>query len=155
MTGKSGTVEERFWPKVNKDGPLPDPKTGVETCCWVWTAHRNNHGYGTLDKRYAHRISYSLRHGAIPDGLVIDHLCRTPFCVNPDHLQPVPQMVNTQRQGMRCNNKSGHRGVHWSKAARKWSVQVTANYKVHNGGHFANLEDAARAAEQLRRELHG
>ena len=146
---------ERFWPKVNKEGPLPSPNTGIQTRCWIWTAHLTDRGYGTLDKKYAHRISYVLQHGAIPIGLVIDHLCRTPACVNPDHLQPVTQIVNVQRQGIRSNNKSGHRGVHWSKSTRKWCVQVTANYKVHTAGSFADLEDAVLAAIKLRRELHG
>src|SRR5690349_17302561 len=48
--------------------------------CWIWLAGRNRYGYGIIAvarvSRLAHRVSYELRHGAIPDGLVLDHLCR-------------------------------------------------------------------------------
>ena len=152
----NGTIEERFWAKVDKNGPQPD---GIDGTCWVWTASVNNVGYGQLKDgprtAKAHRLSYEWCVGPIPDGLVIDHLCRVRRCVNPDHLQPVPQMVNSQRQGIRINNKSGHRSVHWVAKARKWCVQVTANYKVYSGGHFTNLEDAVAAATKLRQGLHG
>lgn len=73
-----------------------------ENGCWIWTAALNNHGYGTtvgVDKRhaYAHRLSYELHVGPIPDGMSLDHLCRTPACVNPDHLEPVTQRENVLR----------------------------------------------------------
>lgn len=45
----------------------------------------------------AHRFSYNLLVGHIPDGLVIDHLCRVRCCVNPDHLEPVTSIENTHR----------------------------------------------------------
>lgn len=155
-----GTPEQRFWPKVDKNGPLPDPSTAMITPCWVWTGALSDKGYGHLNvgggvSQYAHRLSYEWRVGPIADGLVIDHLCRNRQCVNPDHLETVSNMVNTQRQGLRSNNKSGHRGVHWVERCRKWHVQVTAKGKVHNGGYFANLDDAAAAAKNLRRKWHG
>ncbi len=48
-------------------------------------------------KVYVHRFSYELHIGPIPEGLVIDHLCRTPACVNPDHLEPVTNAENVRR----------------------------------------------------------
>jgi hypothetical protein len=45
----------------------------------------------------AHRISYKEFIGPIPEGLVIDHKCRTRHCVNPDHLEPVTSLENTRR----------------------------------------------------------
>lgn len=70
--------------------------------CWEWSAaHNPKSGYavmrvdGTL--RYAHRLSYELHVGPIPDGLVIDHLCMNRGCVNPAHLEPVTQGENTRR----------------------------------------------------------
>lgn len=67
--------------------------------CWIWTGARNPQGYGQvrLDsqrKGPAHRAMYELLVGPIPEGLVIDHLCSNPPCVNPDHLEPVTQRVN-------------------------------------------------------------
>lgn len=89
---------DRFAAKVALDG---------ETDCLVWTAAKIRKGYGHFflrkDERgrpilvLAHRWSYEWHRGPIPDGLVIDHLCRNPSCVNPDHLEPVTAAENTRR----------------------------------------------------------
>lgn len=85
------TVEQRFWAKVDKQ-PVG---------CWVWVGASNGHGYGKfyLDGKVvgAHRVSYELARGPIPEGLVIDHLCRNRACVKPDHLEPVTTQVNIVR----------------------------------------------------------
>lgn len=69
--------------------------------CWLWTARLNEHGYGNfwlLGKlSLAHRASYELHVGPIPEGLTLDHLCRVRRCVNPEHLEPVTQAENYQR----------------------------------------------------------
>ena len=93
-----GTLEERFWPKVNKVGPLPDyaPHLGP---CWLWMAGKIR-GYGnfrTQGGTQAHRFAYSLEFGTIPDGLELDHLCRNRACVRPSHLEAVTGLVNIRR----------------------------------------------------------
>lgn len=69
--------------------------------CWEWTATRSTEGYGVFTegrKQFrAHRRSYELLMGPIPDGLHLDHLCRNRGCVNPDHLEPVTSKVNALR----------------------------------------------------------
>lgn len=74
-----------------------DPETG----CWSWLGYLNHNGYGRLNvggkQLRAHRASYETFVGPIPDGLVIDHLCRNRACVNPEHLEPVTMQVNTER----------------------------------------------------------
>lgn len=72
-----------------------------DTRCWNWVGARTSSGYGNLlidGKNFvAHRVSYELHRGRIPDGLNLDHLCRNRACVNPDHLDPVTQRVNLLR----------------------------------------------------------
>lgn len=86
------TLSERFWEKVERAGPGE---------CWNWTGWNGHKGYGRIwvdgAGRPAHRVSYELAKGPIPEGLVIDHLCRNPGCVNPDHLEPVTQAENNRR----------------------------------------------------------
>ena len=85
--------------------------------CWHWTGAASHDGYGRVyterGVKYAHRVVWELLVGPIPEGLVIDHLCRNRSCVNPDHLEPVTRKEN-QRRGQANQNiakthcKRGH-----------------------------------------------
>ena len=93
------TVEDRFWEKVDKDGPIPAcrPELGP---CWLWTASTME-GYGSfyIDGKSigAHRVAYRWFVGEVPDGREIDHLCRVRRCCNPAHLEAVSHQVNVLR----------------------------------------------------------
>lgn len=90
FVGPSETAEQRFWKKVHKTDS-----------CWIWTAAKNSRGYGSFwdGERLtcAHRFSYEIAKGMIDSRLELDHLCRNPSCVNPDHLEPVDHRMNMQR----------------------------------------------------------
>jgi hypothetical protein len=82
-------VEERFLDRI-----IPEPNSG----CWLWIGVTYPNGYGCFQRHtYAHRWSYERYVGPIPDGLELDHLCRTRCCANPSHLEPVTRRVNTLR----------------------------------------------------------
>ncbi len=78
---------------------------GHETPCWVWAGPVNSDGYGIVSVgprggrlfTLPHRWAYAVFVGPIPAGLVPDHLCRTPACCNPEHLELVTQRQNVMR----------------------------------------------------------
>ena len=107
---------DRFWEKVDTSGE-----------CWRYTGAKNDKGYGKFwkgsEKRLvqAHRFAFEDQVGLIPDGLQLDHLCRNPACVRPDHLEPVTSGENTRR---------GNAGK-WSRAAK---VAPTISARPTGGG---------------------
>jgi len=86
---KCGTIQQ-FWDKVDKT-----------SSCWNYTAYRNELGYGkyTAERNtmYAHRFSYMITKGDIPQDMTLDHLCKNPSCVNPEHLEIVTMKENCLR----------------------------------------------------------
>lgn len=70
---------------------------GYETACHVWQGAVNSKGYAQARRKLVHRLVYEEAHGPIPAGLVIDHLCCVPGCVNPDHLEAVTNGENIAR----------------------------------------------------------
>lgn len=148
------TALDRFWAAVEKTDD-----------CWVWTgskstiSKRPNWQYpkffdGTKTVR-AHRFAYELLVGPIPDGMHLDHTCTNTMCVNPAHMEPATNKKNLERQGVRQNNRSGFRGVYFSKKDGKWVAAVTHNLKKHYGGFFNTPEEANEAVIALRRKLYG
>lgn len=78
--------------------------------CWLWTGYLDGEGYGQYGPSRVHRIAWSRLRGPVADGLTLDHLCRVRRCANPDHLEPVPLLVNVRRgsRAMRAACLHGH-----------------------------------------------
>jgi len=101
---KRTSVEERFWPKVNKNGPVWNGSH-----CWFWTGLILSTGYGQIsmgsrsDGTYkqvsTHRLAYELLLGPIPATLTIHHLCLNRPCVHPAHMVLITRAENTLRAG--------------------------------------------------------
>jgi hypothetical protein len=91
-------LPQRFWDKCT-----PVPFAG----CWLWFGGaRNELGYGnfratTERAELTHRYAYTLLVGPIAEGMSIDHLCNTPCCVNPAHMEVVTLAENSRREGER------------------------------------------------------
>lgn len=72
-----------------------------ESTCWFWNGYHDRDGYAKMSyENYpsrACRVSYLEFVGEIPEGLVVDHLCRERGCVNPKHLECVTVAENTRR----------------------------------------------------------
>lgn len=133
-----------------------DMKTQKTSTCWNWGGALSR-GYGVIrvdgKKALAHRVSYELANGPIPEGLQIDHMCHNRRCVNPSHLQAVTAEGNRQNlSGAYMNSQTGVRGVHPLPDGR-FSAFVKHRGKSYSVGAYTTVEEAASAVVAKRNEL--
>lgn len=140
------TEFQRF---VEKIRPPKDPVRD----CWEWIGGKNSFGYGSFKARgkplVAHRYSFEISHlGPLSGGVHLDHLCRNPSCVNPNHLEQVTHRENCSR-GLVCALKPGKSsrfvGVYWFKRDKKWRTNIRLGGRKIFIGSFDNEEEAAKA----------
>lgn len=135
-----GNDVKRFWDKVDKT-----------SSCWLWQAKENVVGYGRIRiggrKVLAHRYSYELLKGEIPNGLELDHLCRVPACVNPDHLEPVTRRENITR-GKSVFDKRLGLPVGVRKMGKKFAANAILNGKRTYIGIFKTVDEASSAYQK-------
>lgn len=130
----------------------------TESGCWLWTGTVSHKGYGRiriqLRDYFAHRVSWNLHKGVIPDGLSVCHKCDVRSCVNPDHLFLGTPMDNTQdavRKGrLRFTVRYGSdRGT--SKLSDKQVCDIRARRKA--GESTFNLGIAFGVTQRYVREI--
>src|SRR5215510_8093724 len=101
-----------------------------DTGCWVWHKEPSNRGYAVAylpvhkDKVYVYTTNYIMKYGPPPKGHQLDHTCKNRRCVNPDHLEAVPQVENLRR---------GYRTRHSMEIARKVRAEYPEASKVRGG----------------------
>ncbi len=165
------TIEERFWEKVDKRGSDE---------CWLWTAS-SSQGYGRLwnGKRPegAHRISFRIHGGEIPDGQHVLHRCDNPPCVNPAHLfvgtsadnmadkvakgrlrvgstsgESHPRALLSQLDVLSIREKAHLGSATWAQMAASLGVSVAAICDVVTRRSWAHLPDpGGHARPKIRR----
>jgi hypothetical protein len=113
----------KFWARVQKAGADE---------CWLWTGVKDRKGYGRFSVhypviRFAHRLSYAITNGPIPDGMVVCHRCDTPACVNPAHL-----FLGTHADNVRDRNEKGRQ----CRGERHQSAKLNINQvrAIRNSG---------------------
>lgn len=148
---------ERFWAKVNKDGPVPDFKPELGPC-WIWEGAKDNAGYGnfTVERnrtegvaRYvkAHTFAFVEENGPLPTGLEPDHLCRVHACVRPSHMEAVTRKVNLNRGAGIGGALSDGRNPGSEAAARKRNPSGTVDLS-HPEPAQRHTVDAKRSPEK-------
>jgi len=137
-------ADKRFWSKVDRQ---------EEDDCWLWGAAENGLGYGIFTRHkkrwYAHRLSYTMLVGPIPEGLVIDHLCRNPGCVNPKHLEPVTHRENCLRGESFCAKQA--RRTHCPQG-HEYTPENTYLYKRVHGKTMRHCRACNRERSRKRRQ---
>lgn len=154
MKRKTIPAEQRFWNKVDRRG---------RDDCWEWLGAKLPRGYGIIgvgDSRAgsattgAHRFSYELHYGPIPDGYYVMHSCDNPSCVNPHHLSvgtPADNNHDTVRKGRRKGGRDVVIGQENAVAIRRkfsakessakmlseeYNVSLRYIYKIINGEYW-------------------
>ena len=114
------TPKQRFWQKVI-----------YEESCWLWRGARRGDGYGAFQVGYrqiaAHRYSYELHHGAIPEDMVVMHVCDVPLCVNPEHLRLGTQADNQRDSALKGRRHPGSQN-HQSKLTEEQVTEMRERY---------------------------
>jgi hypothetical protein len=99
----------RFYDKVDSQSEWP---------CQVWTGNKYKKGYGTIKvlgkNLKAHRYSYQIHIGDIPEGMMVLHSCDNPSCVNPEHLRAGDAFDNASDMVERNRQATGERHARWN-----------------------------------------
>ena len=119
---------------------------GYKTPCWIWQKSKDKNGYGRAHAAgrrtvQAHCAYYEKHKGPIPKGYEVDHLCFVTSCVNPNHLEAVPPIVNQRRkrttkltiEKVRSISALRRKGLSYREIALILKVTTMSVYNAHIG----------------------
>jgi hypothetical protein len=137
---------------------LVDRSKGGDSC-WEWRGHRNKDGYGRTRHGPAHRVSWTLKNGQIPEGLIVRHKCDNPSCCNPAHLLLGAHADNVRDRVQRNRTakherhgrakltkrqvrmiRSGFDGWMHKEIAKKFGVSRSVVTRILNGQGWSGVE---------------
>lgn len=139
-------LEVKFWRKVDKNGP----PSRLGSNCWEWMEFRRK-GYGSVWVNgraiRAHRASWEMQNGPIPDGMLVCHACDNPSCVNPGHLflgthddnmadRAKKKRARAALSPQQVQEAFNTQGISSRAIARKFGVHHSTIDRIKRGEHF-------------------
>lgn len=139
---KMDAVLKRFWDKVEK----------TDTC-WIWIAHKIKKGYGHFhfqtDDILAHRFSYQLHKGPIPEGKLVLHTCDNPSCVNPDHL-----WIGNEKENRDDADRKGRGKYFGSKIPKKGIENINCKLTEDQVKEIRNLKETGKSLRNIAKQFN-
>ena len=138
-----------MWEQIDKNGPIPSARPDLGRC-WIWLGSSGR--YARFGRINVHRFIYEQQNGPIDRSLTLDHLCRIKICVNPSHLEPVPNRENVIRgvgiTAINANMTVCRRGHPFT------GKNFTVRQRSDGSGYFRECRICRRLVKRIWRATH-